>query len=387
MNNRDDIDFARFARRFASIEQLVPDPPARALPPMTRAQLGTAGLLRPVILLGVVLVLGAALAFAWIGSRSSPLVPLPSVSPSPSAAVTIPPDSAAPEVVLDAYLSALRAGECDIASALAVPTFMTQWNSFLCGGGTRITSFSIIDDGWAPPLQRTTVWLGVQMKTTGIGVTIPAGRDVFVSFMLQHQVIQRTPSDAWRIFGVASNGSPGSTLPDPAATPRPVRSIDIYCAQYLDDGVSFDPYLKSRFPDEIAGRAVGPVRSTQLIAGLCMSDPSSAQQFIDLLPASIDPAQIGSARASVDLPSGLESIAAIRAPNGDAAKLTDAVIDYWSRDANGGAQTGTASLGGKLVTVLTDEDGTTYLYPSGDVLFVVDGADLNRATLTLQALN
>ena len=55
MNDFDDTTFARFARRFERIEQLVPDPVTPAFASAARRNLGGAVTLRTVFLIGATL--------------------------------------------------------------------------------------------------------------------------------------------------------------------------------------------------------------------------------------------------------------------------------------------------------------------------------------------
>ena len=146
MNDFDDTTFARFARRFARIEQLVPQPVTPAFASVTYPKRGGAVMLRSVILLGATVLLGLALALAAIGSRPSPTVTLPPASLAPTAAPTMPPDSADATTVLTVYLGALQAGNCDLAGQLVGTYSSHTWNDALCGGVTRITGFKIPGD-------------------------------------------------------------------------------------------------------------------------------------------------------------------------------------------------------------------------------------------------
>jgi hypothetical protein len=51
-----------------------------------------------------------------------------------------------------------------------------------------------------------------------------------------------------------------------------------------------------------------------------------------------------------------------------------------------GFKVSTANIGGKDVTVMVGPSGATYLYPSGDVLYIVGGVDDTTGPAALQAL-
>jgi hypothetical protein len=131
MNDLDELTFARFARRFAHVEQYIPAPPPRAFARALTRRSGVATLVRSALLLAVLL-LAAAIGLMAIGSRLAPTV-------------TVPPDSSPPAVVLDAYLRALQAGDCGTADQLVDPLFFGTWNEALCGDITRVTGFAVVD--------------------------------------------------------------------------------------------------------------------------------------------------------------------------------------------------------------------------------------------------
>jgi hypothetical protein len=209
MNDFDDTTFDRFARRFARIEQLVPEPPARVFRPMTRVQPGTAGLLRPAILLGAVLLLGGALVFASVGLQPGP-TPTPSPAVTPSPRVTVPPDSAPPEVVLDAYLSALVAGDCDTAAQFVGSSVYNWGGDAFCGGITRVVAFKIL--GEPHRLGLNMVVLSTALTTTGTTRGLPPGEAAF-GFVLQQQ-----SSGAWRVVEGYGGGPLSPSMPP---TPPP----------------------------------------------------------------------------------------------------------------------------------------------------------------------
>jgi hypothetical protein len=182
MNDLDDTTFARFAERFAWIEQQVPEPPPHAVRASGSRRLGL--LSSKAGLVAVVILLAAGVGLAVIGSQLSP-------RPSPNPTVTIPPDSAPPTVVLDAYLRALQAGDCRTVSQLTNPLVLNREYIDLCAV-TRVTDFSIL--GNPVVVDPETVRLSATITITGTAKGVLPG-DITETFFVQQQ-----PSGAWRII-------------------------------------------------------------------------------------------------------------------------------------------------------------------------------------------
>jgi hypothetical protein len=105
--------------------------------------------------------------------------------------VALPPDSAGPDVVLDAYLRSLVAGDCDMGPKLATSTF-GRGNGELCGG-TDVTAYRI--DGNVQPSADEVVFSTILTTTGDNGQSIPAGE------MIWFYSLMRQPNGAWRITG------------------------------------------------------------------------------------------------------------------------------------------------------------------------------------------
>jgi hypothetical protein len=185
MNDFDDVTFARFARRFAEIEQLVHGPPTRTFPPLTDLGPRVSALRRSIVLLGALLLLGGALVFASFG-----LQPLPTPTPTPTPALTLPPDSAEPEVVLGAYLGALSAGQCDVAEQY-IDSPIYRWSDILCGGAVRITEFSIVGEPRFFGTNRLDMDALLTTNGRSVGMSADQGQFTFE--------LQQRSSGAWRI--------------------------------------------------------------------------------------------------------------------------------------------------------------------------------------------
>jgi len=199
MNDLDDTTFPRFAERFARIERHVPEPP----PHEVQAAVGGRGLrlLAPAagpVSVVILILLAAAVGLSVIGSQPSPL-------PSP-AAVTIPPDSAPPAVVLDAYLRALQAGDCGTASQLTMPLVLGKNYVDPCGV-TGVTAFSVAGDPYV--VSPVEVGFLVTLTITGTADGLPAG--VITWFY----TLQEQPSGAWRVVGGGTGKMSPSMLPTP----------------------------------------------------------------------------------------------------------------------------------------------------------------------------
>lgn len=110
-------------------------------------------------------------------------------------AVAVPPDSAAPEVVLDTYLRALVAGDCDTGRKLATATF-GKGSGELCGA-TRVSAYRI-DAGPARPSADEVVYSTILTTTGSDDGSIEPGETMWF-YSIDRQAI-----GAWRISGGGS---------------------------------------------------------------------------------------------------------------------------------------------------------------------------------------
>ena len=107
-------------------------------------------------------------------------------------ALQVPPDSAPPDVVLQAYLRALLAGDCATVSQLAAATFH-KGNGELCGS-VRVSA-ARIDGPPATPTATEDVF-GTTITTNGSpDGSIQPGETIWFYDLI------RQPNGAWRIAG------------------------------------------------------------------------------------------------------------------------------------------------------------------------------------------
>jgi cellulase/cellobiase CelA1 len=118
----------------------------------------------------------------------SPAAPVPS-------AATLPPPTAAPEVVLDAYLRALVAGDCDTGRKLATATF-AKGNGELCGD-THVSAYQINPVPARPNAGEVVFSTTVTTTGTADGSILPGAMTWFYS-------LDQQPDGSWRLVGGGS---------------------------------------------------------------------------------------------------------------------------------------------------------------------------------------
>jgi hypothetical protein len=105
--------------------------------------------------------------------------------------VVLPPDSAPPAVVLDAYLTAIQAGNCEGARALATPKFSDGTDSYC--RGLRVTGFGALLD--PAQLNANAVEFSLDLSTSGGDETVPDGWHTWFFSLV------RRAGRAWRVDG------------------------------------------------------------------------------------------------------------------------------------------------------------------------------------------
>jgi hypothetical protein len=250
MNDLDRTTFDRFVRRFARIERLVPDPPSHdvAIGVGTRNR----ALVSPLAaVLGAAILVAGVVGLAVIGSQPSPL-------PSPRATVVaIPPDSAEPAVVLEAYLDASEAGDCATARQLTMPLVLNEDYVELCGV-TRVTAFSVV--GVEAPVDPETTRLTARLTIRG---PMPGtSTETIVGDINGTYFLQRRSNGPWRIIEGYVNLPPSMlpTAPPPqVALPR-LAGTSWTVTELDGESIDFPVYL-SFYGGPTGGKAEGDISS------------------------------------------------------------------------------------------------------------------------------
>jgi hypothetical protein len=94
--------------------------------------------------------------------------------------------------VLEAYLAALEAGNCDTAGQLVGAYAPHTWTDLLCGGETRVTGFRILGDPYV--ILANEVGIDTVISTTGGAHGVPIGGEIYFDFSVQQET-----GGAWRI--------------------------------------------------------------------------------------------------------------------------------------------------------------------------------------------
>ena len=123
-------------------------------------------------------------SIAWL---STPLLLLGCVG----SRIVLPPDSAPPDVVLNAYLGALVAGDCDAASRRATPDYARQTAAFC--GGVRVKAFTVFSN--PAILGDSEIEYGLDLTTSGGDETLPDGSHTWF------YSLARRPGGPWRVEG------------------------------------------------------------------------------------------------------------------------------------------------------------------------------------------
>ena len=128
---------------------------------------------------------------AMVAACAPSLTESPVVSGAPPSGT--PSDLAPPDVVLRAYLEAVRAGDCAAASRFVVAATFRTGTGELCGA-VCLSAFRADGDPIRP--SPTEVLYGMTLTTGGsTDRSIPAG-----DFLWTYELV-RQPNGAWRIVG------------------------------------------------------------------------------------------------------------------------------------------------------------------------------------------
>jgi hypothetical protein len=154
----------------------------------------------------------------------------------------------------------------------------------------------------------------------------------------------------------------GAQLPPPAlpATPAPAPSLES----------SAD--LEAMFPDSIGGEPLTVQSMTGEQMSISGDDPETTRRIEELLAANgLAVSDIAVGFGSSENLGG--SITAIRFPGADASTFMELLLPTMLSDSGG--EQGSAQVAGKDVTTVTSPTSTSYVYPQGDVIWVVVASD------------
>jgi hypothetical protein len=190
--------------------------------------------------------------------------------------------------------------------------------------------------------------------------------------------------------GGGGGGIPTFALPS-IAIPGGSGAAGTDCAGY-QPGTSFPPdsALLAKYPQQVAGQPITDPVALSFLSVLCgggQTAVDAAKQGASFLGVDISTMSFGSFTATVNGSS--VTVQAMRTPGQDAGKI---ISSLQTLGAFVGINAGSGSIsqgnvGGKNVTIITDSSGSkTYLYVSGDTLFIMDGADDASAQAVLQAM-
>ena len=200
--------------------------------------------------------------------------------------------------------------------------------------------------------------------------------------------------------GAASSGEPTFAFPSFEIPSFAIPSFEIpsfAIPSFAIPSFASDPGLAAKYPTTIDGQPVSDLQ-TYFFLDLLKAFESEAQiQAVSSALGSfgIDATTVsaGSAHATVD---GSEvTIGSLRAPGADANEIIahyneiQAAVNtaMGQPEASSPPTLSQSNLGGKNVTVSTDNEGTvTYLYASGDTLFQVEDANDDQAAKVVAAL-
>ena len=144
--------------------------------------------------------------------------------------------------------------------------------------------------------------------------------------------------------------------PAPPATPAPASSFES----------SAD--LEAMFPDSIGGEPLTVQSMTGDQMSISGDDPEMTRRIEELLAANgLAVSDIAIGFGSSESLAG--SITAIRFPGADASAFMELMIP--SIASQSGGEQGSSQVAGKDVTTFTSPTSTSYVYPQGDVIWVV----------------
>jgi hypothetical protein len=148
--------------------------------------------------------------------------------------------------------------------------------------------------------------------------------------------------------------------------------------------------LAGRFPTQIDGRPVTGVRTLLYMEFLLGFAPDKADEFRAAMSSvGIDANAMSAGTASATVGGETVRFVALRVPGGDANTIVENLVALGSVLDPDRAQSTLmqVSIGGKNVTKATDLDGdVTYVYATGDILWLMDDIEETRAAKILAVL-
>lgn len=192
MNDLEDRLTSHFAERARGI-QVSPGARAALQKRIQHRRTQSSWRLPALVAAAVVIIAATAVTIGVLSPESDP----PAVAPSQTTeqSITLPTVDASPADVLDAYLAAFKANDCDTAAELTTATF-TKGNGELCGVVT-IGSYTSAT-GPAATGNEMIYSITLQVTTGSKDGTVPSGA-VLWFYTLHHQ-----PNGSWRLTGGGS---------------------------------------------------------------------------------------------------------------------------------------------------------------------------------------
>jgi hypothetical protein len=196
--------------------------------------------------------------------------------------------------------------------------------------------------------------------------------------------------------GATATLAPGATPAPVGATvaPPPVGNIcagvPTFSPQTPGPVYPSDDVLKAKFPAEIGGNPVTNVQTGYYVSFICvLGDAEDIAKFSQTFGGNAAALTYGSGKVTV----GDEdvTISAFRLAGGDSGQMIQnlgglAAALGGDPEELANVTTTQTTMGGKPITVLTDADGdVTWIYPSGDTLWSVEGDTSEEAAGTVFA--
>jgi len=211
------------------------------------------------------------------------------------------------------------------------------------------------------------------------------------------------------VAACGGGGAVATQLPVPGATPAPgaqatpavpppvdvaavCNGLPTFSLQTPTPSFRTDAELNAKFPTSIGGQPVTEVESQYWIDFLCYypNNGTAIGKFVSVFGTNLSGVTFGSGH--VELDGNDITIQALRVGGGDAGQVMQHIGDFLlalgaDPATVQGMQTSTTSLGGKNVTVVTNENGdTSYVYASGDTAWSLNDVTPEEAGTIFAAL-